>query len=76
MRDYIHISDLASAHLLALEKLASSAEPARLIYNLGNGRGYSVKEVVECARKVTGHPIPRSAGTAPPGRPGGAGGVE
>jgi UDP-glucose 4-epimerase len=58
VRDYIHISDLASAHLLALDALASRQEPARLIYNLGNGRGFSVKEVVACARRVTGHPIP------------------
>jgi UDP-glucose 4-epimerase len=69
VRDYIHISDLASAHLLALEKLASSPEPARLIYNLGNGRGYSVKEVVECARKVTGHPIPAQLEPRRPGDP-------
>lgn len=58
VRDYIHVSDLASAHLLALDALASRQEPARLIYNLGNGRGFSVKEVVACARRVTGHPIP------------------
>jgi UDP-glucose 4-epimerase len=69
VRDYIHISDLAAAHLLALEKLASAAEPARLIYNLGNGRGYSVKEVVECARKVTGHAIPARLEPRRPGDP-------
>ena len=55
IRDYIHIADLASAHLLALEALDSND---RLIYNLGNGTGYSVLEVVETARQVTGHPIP------------------
>lgn len=60
IRDYIHVSDLASAHLLALEALESHD---RLVYNLGNGRGYSVKEVVEAAREVTTHPIP--AGESP-----------
>jgi UDP-glucose 4-epimerase len=55
VRDYIHVSDLASAHLLALEALK---EKAPLIYNLGNGRGFSVMEVIEAARKVTGHSIP------------------
>lgn len=58
VRDYIHIADLASAHLLALDALCSRAQPAQLIYNLGNGRGFSVKEVIECARRVTGHAIP------------------
>ncbi len=38
--------------------MGSASEPAQLIYNLGNGRGFSVKEVIECARRVTGHPIP------------------
>jgi UDP-glucose 4-epimerase len=55
IRDYIHVSDLADAHLLALEKLESQD---RLIYNLGNGTGFSVREVIESARRVTGHPIP------------------
>lgn len=55
IRDYIHIADLVSAHLLALEALNTSE---RLIYNLGNGTGYSVLEVIETARQVTGHPIP------------------
>lgn len=55
IRDYIHIADLVSAHLLALEALNTSE---RLIYNLGNGSGYSVLEVIETARQVTGHPIP------------------
>ena len=55
VRDYIHIEDLASAHVLALQAL----EPGkRLIYNLGNGIGFTVKEVIEVARQVTGHPIP------------------
>ena len=56
IRDYIHVSDLASAHSLALKRLMNGGESR--IYNLGNGTGFSVKEVVEIARKVTGHPIP------------------
>lgn len=55
VRDYIHVQDLAAAHLLALEALA---QHDRLVYNLGNGRGFSVREVIETARRVTGHPIP------------------
>ena len=55
IRDYIHISDLVSAHLLALNGLS---ERDRLIYNLGSGNGYSVREVIETARQVTGHLIP------------------
>ena len=55
IRDYIHVTDLADAHLLAFEALASHD---RLIYNLGNGKGFSVREVIESARRVTGHPIP------------------
>ncbi|MFG3124207.1 UDP-glucose 4-epimerase GalE [Streptomyces sp. NPDC048201] len=55
VRDYIHVADLADAHLLAL----TAARPAEhLICNLGNGNGFSVREVVETAREVTGHPIP------------------
>lgn len=65
IRDYIHVHDLASAHLLALERLMNGGESA--VYNLGNGKGFSVKEVVEVARKVTGKEIkaevaPRRAG--------------
>ncbi len=55
VRDYIHVGDLARAHLLALDALDKSSP---LIYNLGNGHGFSVREVVEVARKVTGHAIP------------------
>ncbi len=55
VRDYIHIRDLADAHVLAME----TNEPGRhRIYNLGSGDGYSVREVIEMCRKVTGHPIP------------------
>jgi UDP-glucose 4-epimerase len=55
IRDYIHVIDLAQAHILALEALETES---KLIYNLGNGRGFSVREVIEAAREVTGHPIP------------------
>jgi len=55
IRDYIHVSDLADAHLLALKALDAHS---RLIYNLGNGTGFSVREVIESARRVTGQPIP------------------
>jgi UDP-glucose 4-epimerase len=55
IRDYVHVSDLADAHLLALEKLESQG---RLIYNLGNGQGFSVREVIESARRVTRQSIP------------------
>jgi UDP-glucose 4-epimerase len=67
IRDYIHIEDLASAHVLALDALDTDEE---MIYNLGNGRGYSNREVIDIARQVTGHPIPvvetdRRPGDAP-----------
>jgi UDP-glucose 4-epimerase len=67
IRDYVHVSDLAQAHVLAMGALE---ERAPLIYNLGNGKGFSVKEVVETARRVTGHAIPaeieaRRAGDPP-----------
>jgi UDP-glucose 4-epimerase len=58
IRDYIHVADLARAHLLALQALQGNDSSAPLIYNLGNGQGFSVRQVVEVARKVTGHPIP------------------
>ena len=56
IRDYIHVTDLAEAHILAVEYLMKGGESN--IFNLGNGVGYSVREVIETARKVTGHPIP------------------
>ncbi len=55
VRDYVHILDLASAHILALEALDKRES---LVYNLGNGRGFSVREIVEAVRKVTGHALP------------------
>ena len=67
IRDYIHIADLSAAHLMALAAL--TVQP-KLILNLGNGAGYSVRQVIEAARAVTGHPIPvverpRRPGDAP-----------
>ena len=56
VRDYIHVTDLATAHILAVRYLEFGNESN--IFNLGNGVGCTVKEVIECARKVTGHPIP------------------
>jgi UDP-glucose 4-epimerase len=74
IRDYIHVSDLADAHLLALSALeaASDTAPAdqsQLIFNLGNGKGFSVLEVIESARRVTGHPIPAEIHPRRPGDP-------
>ena len=67
IRDYVHIADIVSAHMLALDALDESDH---LVYNIGNGNGYSVREVIETARKVTGQPIPaieteRRPGDAP-----------
>ncbi len=70
IRDYIHVSDLADAHLLALDALAEGkGREAPLIYNLGNGQGFSVREVIESARLVTGHPIPAEIHPRRPGDP-------
>ncbi len=66
IRDYIHVRDLADAHLLALQALEKAG---RLIYNLGNGRGFTVREVIESARRVTGHPIPVVEEPRRPGDP-------
>jgi UDP-glucose 4-epimerase len=66
VRDYIHVHDLARAHLLAFEALK---ERDRLIYNIGNGIGFTVREVVESARRVTGHPIPVEECPRRPGDP-------
>jgi UDP-glucose 4-epimerase len=56
IRDYVHIEDLATAHVLALEALGDTR--SRMIYNLGNGHGYSVREVIDIAREVTGVDFP------------------
>ena len=66
VRDYIHVLDLASAHLLALDALEHRD---RLIYNLGNGQGFSVREVIDVARNVTGRPIPVVESPRRPGDP-------
>ena len=55
VRDYIHVLDLAKAHVLALNAIQTRD---KLVYNIGNGAGFSVRQVVEAARRVTGHPIP------------------
>jgi UDP-glucose 4-epimerase len=65
IRDYIHISDLADAHILALEALDQGSRT----YNLGNGRGFSVLEVIEAARTITGHAIPYEVGPQRAGDP-------
>ncbi|MCP4691597.1 MAG: UDP-glucose 4-epimerase GalE [Desulfobacterales bacterium] len=67
IRDYIHVFDLAQAHLLALERLLNGLPGDA--YNLGNGQGHSVKEVVETARRVTGKPIPSRIAPIRPGDP-------
>ena len=70
IRDYIHVADLADAHLLALKALETEAAAKnRLIFNLGNGHGFSVREVIESARRVTGHPIPAELHPRRPGDP-------
>ena len=66
VRDYVHVTDLASAHLLVLEALK---DKDRLIYNLGNGQGFSVRQVIETARRVTGHAIPAKESPRRPGDP-------
>jgi UDP-glucose 4-epimerase len=67
VRDYIHVVDLAEAHVLALEWLAQGKESQ--VFNLGNGTGFSVQQVVEVAREVTGHEIPAQVGPRRPGDP-------
>ena len=66
IRDYIHVQDLAQAHLLAFNALG---DRDRLIYNIGNGRGFTIREVIESARRVTGHPIPVEEAERRPGDP-------
>lgn len=66
IRDYVHVLDLAAAHLLVLEALS---QRKKLIYNVGSGCGFSVREVIESARRVTGHPIPSVDSLPRPGDP-------
>jgi len=67
IRDYIHVDDLCSAHILSLEKLIAGGVSSA--YNLGNGQGFSVSEVVSSAALVTGHPIPTLVTERRPGDP-------
>ncbi|MFJ8077555.1 UDP-glucose 4-epimerase GalE [Streptomyces sp. NPDC096176] len=66
VRDYIHVADLAEAHLLALD---AAVPGEHLVCNLGNGNGFSVREVIAAARKVTGHPLPEIVAPRRPGDP-------
>lgn len=66
VRDYVHVVDLAAAHILALEALDRRGSCR---YNLGNGQGYTVAEVIEACRRVTGHPIPQVVGPRRAGDP-------
>jgi UDP-glucose 4-epimerase len=65
VRDYIHVLDLAQAHILALRALDRGSR----VYNLGNGQGFTVREVIETAREITGHPIPAEVIGRRPGDP-------
>ena len=67
VRDYVHVSDLAQAHILALDSLLAGGESD--VFNLGNGVGFTVREVIEAARQVTGHPIPAQVAPRRPGDP-------
>lgn len=67
IRDYIHVVDLARAHILGLERLLSGGDST--VYNLGNGLGYSVKQVIETAERLTGRPVPFSMGPRREGDP-------
>jgi UDP-glucose 4-epimerase len=66
IRDYVHVADLADAHLLALP---AAAEGEHRVYNLGNGTGFSVQEVVDAVRTVTGHAVPVEVGARRAGDP-------
>jgi UDP-glucose 4-epimerase len=67
IRDYVHVNDLVDAHLLALSHLMDGG-PSH-VFNLGNSRGYSVREVIDTAAAVTGRPIPVAAADRRPGDP-------
>lgn len=67
VRDYVHVCDLTQAHLLALEHLLRGGDSA--VYNLGNNKGYSVREVIETARRITRHPVPAVEGERRAGDP-------
>ena len=67
VRDYIHVADLAGAHIRAMNLLRQTGDSD--VFNLGNGQGYSVLEVIKAARRVTGHPIPSAMEARRPGDP-------
>jgi len=67
LRDYVHVTDLASAHLLALSSLMEGSDSN--IFNLGNSKGYSVRDVIDLSRKITGKPIPERESTRRAGDP-------
>ena len=67
IRDYVHVDDLASAHILALDAMGEPG--ACKAFNLGTGRGYSVREIVEACHRVTGREIPVEEGARRPGDP-------
>jgi UDP-glucose 4-epimerase len=69
VRDYIHVADLAQAHLLALNALADPAQPAHRVFNIGSGHGFTVLQVIESVRRVTGHAIPVELHPRRPGDP-------
>jgi len=69
IRDYIHVEDLADAHLLALDALGHEGKGRQMVYNIGNGQGFTVLQVVEAARRVTGHAIPVEVCPRRPGDP-------
>ena len=67
IRDYIHVTDLAAAHVLALRRLEAGG--ASTAYNLGNGEGLSVRQVIDAVARVTGRPVPHAIGPRRPGDP-------
>jgi UDP-glucose 4-epimerase len=67
VRDYVHVNDLASAHLLAIEYMAT--HEGAFTFNLGNGEGFTVREVIAAAEKVTGRPVPHEFADRRPGDP-------
>lgn len=67
IRDYVHVTDLTLAHMLALESLLKGGDSA--VYNLGNSKGHSVRNVIDIARSVTGHPIPETVADRRAGDP-------
>jgi UDP-glucose 4-epimerase len=69
VRDYIHVVDLAQAHILAMQKLEDPKSAIQSHYNLGNGAGFSIQDVLDMARRVTGKPIPAEIGPRRPGDP-------